>query len=203
MTDRCLTIAAACQALLAGHRDSASKVLGAGYPFVPAAPVERRYGPLDCTRVFIRDGFIDRYTGLRLIFPPVLRLISDALPTDFPYHLNWKTDVTHPAYYEVAATVDHLVPVSHGGTNDQSNLVTTSMARNSAKMNWSIDELGWKLHPPGCLDDWDGLLGWFSMYLTANPEMLENRKWLRPWRQAAGALLTDRHQGHAKSDSND
>jgi HNH endonuclease len=54
-----------------------------------------------------------------------------------------------PAFWEVGATIDHVVPVTRGGADDESNWVTTSMARNSAKMNWTLEELGWTLHPPG------------------------------------------------------
>jgi hypothetical protein len=32
----------------------------------------------------------------------------------FPYHPNWKMEVTHPAYWELTATVEHVVPVCHG-----------------------------------------------------------------------------------------
>jgi hypothetical protein len=102
------------------------------------------------------NGFIDRYSGHRLVFPPVFRVLSVALPTDFPYHRNWKADVTHQAYYELAATIDHLLPVTRGGADDESNWITTSMAHHSAKMNWTLDECGWKLHPSGQLAKWDG-----------------------------------------------
>jgi hypothetical protein len=121
--------------------------------------VLRRQGPVESTRVFVRDGFIDRYTGTRLIFPPVLRTLSEALPGEFPFHPNWKTDVTHPAYWEVGATVDNLIPVTRGGKDAEENWVTASMARNSAKMNWTLQDLGWHLHPPGDIRDWDGLPG--------------------------------------------
>ncbi len=118
----------------------------------------------ESTRVFVRDGFLDRYTGERLIFPPVLRVLSIVLPDKFPYHPNWKTVVTHPAFWKVGATIDHVVPVTRGGADDESNWVTTSMARNSAKMNWTLEELGWTLHPPGNFGEWDGLLHWFLEY---------------------------------------
>jgi hypothetical protein len=38
----------------------------------------------ESTRVFMPDGLSDRYTGERLAFPPVLRLISAELPDEFP-----------------------------------------------------------------------------------------------------------------------
>jgi hypothetical protein len=36
--------------------------------------------------VFLRDGFLDRYTGSRLIFPATLRMLSQLLPEEFPAH---------------------------------------------------------------------------------------------------------------------
>ncbi len=143
---------------------------------------------MESARVFVRDGFIDRYTGARLVFLPVLRVISSILPEAFPYHPNWKTDVTHPAYWDLTATVDHLVPVSRGGADDESNWVTTSMARNSAKGNWSVEDLGWTLHPPGDFAEWDGLLNWYVHYTEKHPEALLDDS-MRQWRRAALAAI--------------
>ena len=179
---------AVCKALREGSPDTAADLLRGEYPFAPDRVVERTYGPREATRIFIRDGFIDRYTGERLVFPPVLRVISMALPADFPYHPNWKTDVTHRAYWELSATVDHLVPVTRGGADDDSNWVTTSMARNSAKMNWTLEQLGWTLHPPGDFRTWDGLVGWFLDYTLVHPESLTNAS-MTNWCKAARAEL--------------
>jgi hypothetical protein len=140
--------------------------------------------------VFIRDGFIDRFSGNRLIFPPVLRVISVMLPNEFPYHPNWKTELTHPAYWELGASVDHLVPVTRGGQDEESNWVTTSMARNFAKMNWTPGELGWSLHPPGDYREWDGLLGWFLKYAKERQNVLRNSN-VRQWHRAAEAAVAD------------
>jgi len=179
---------AVCEAIRAGSPDTAADLLRGEYPFAPDRVVERTYGPREATRIFIRDGFIDRYTGERLVFPPVLRVISMALPADFPYHPNWKTDVTHRAYWELSATVDHLVPVTRGGADDDSNWVTTSMARNSAKMNWTLEQLGWTLHPPGDFGSWDGLVEWFIDYTQAHPESLTNVS-MKNWCKAVRAEL--------------
>jgi hypothetical protein len=118
MVEKSIAIAEACAALKRGVRDQAISVLKRDYPFAPNPVTKRQYRPIDSTRVFVRDGFIDRYTGEHLVFPPVLRAISAALPVDFPYDPNWKTDLTHPAYWEVGATLDHLTPVSRGGADD-------------------------------------------------------------------------------------
>ena len=186
--EKLLVLTAVCKALREGLPDRAADLLRCEYPFAPDQIVARIHGLRKATRIFIRDGFTDRYTGERLVFPPVLRLISMVLPVDFPYHPNWKTDATHSAYWELSATVDHLVPVTRGGVNDDSNLVTTSMARNSAKMNWTLEQLGWTLHPPGDFGSWDGLVGWFLDYTQAHPESLMNVS-IRSWYKAARAEL--------------
>jgi hypothetical protein len=180
-------ISAVCAALSDGGTAQAVSMLNLHYPFAPQPVSKRRYGPIESTRVFVRDGFIDRYSGERLIFPPVLRLLSSVLPEAFPYHPNWKTDVTHPAYWEVAATVDHLLAVTRGGSDDEANLFTTSMAHNFAKMNWTLEELGWNLRSAGDLNAWDGLIHWFVEYAGTHLELFGNsslRQWLRAARLA-------------------
>ena len=174
MAGKADVIAEVCRLLAAGNAQSALDRLAAGYPFAPDAITNRAYGKAQSTRVFVRDGFIDRYSGDRLVYPPVLRVISMALPADLPFHPNWKTDVTHSTFWEIGATVDHLVPVTRGGADDLSNWMTTSMARNSAKMNWTLAELGWTHHPPGDVKTWDGLLTWFLDYADQHPEVFKN-----------------------------
>jgi len=180
-------IAAVCAVLTRDEADAAAAVLTQNYPFAPELVSARRFRPTDYTRVFIRDGFVDRYAGDRLIFPPVLRMLSHAIPKQCPYHPNWKTQVTHPAYWEVGATIDHEIPVTRGGLDEPSNWKTTSMARNSAKMNWKLDELGWKLKAPGDFSQWDGMIRWFVEYASAHPDALDGG--LRRWLQAATIAL--------------
>jgi len=181
-------IAAACNALRTRGLRDAETVLRRDYPFVSGSVSKRQYGPIAMTRVFVRDGFIDRYSGERLVFPPALRLLSAVLPTAFPYHPNWKADVTHSAYWEIGATIDHVVPVSRGGADEESNWVTTSMMRNSAKMLWTLEELGWRLYPCGRMDQWDGMLRWFVEYADEHPA-LANAANLQSWYRAARASL--------------
>ena len=190
MAEKSSVIVAVCRALAEGACEEAVSVAKRDYPFAPESITKRHYGPVESTRLFVRDGFIDRYTGERLVFPPVLRILSVVLPAQFPFHPNWKTDVTHPAYWEVGATVDHLVPVTRGGADDESNWVTTSMARNSAKMNWSLEDLGWTLHPPGSMREWDGL-GLVSGLLGCAPGDLG-----QPFNQSVASSSEDRgHRG--------
>jgi hypothetical protein len=154
-------ISSACAAIAADALDQAADILTGGYPFEPLANAGRRYSAVESMRIFVRDGFVDRYTGRRLIFPGTLRLLSQVLPAQFPFHSNWKTDLCHFAYYELFPTVDHLAPVSRGGADSADNWVSTSMLKNAAKANFTLAELGWSLHPPGDLAKWDGLTSWF------------------------------------------
>jgi hypothetical protein len=184
-----LVIAAVCRALADGASARAATIVQRDYPFAPAPVTARRFRPTAYTKAFIRDGFIDRYSGARLVFPPVLLVLSFALPECLPYHPNWKADRTHPAYWQLSATLDHLVPVTRGGADEESNWVTTSMARNAAKMNWTLEELGWRLHPPGSLSVWDGMLAWFLEYTAAHPEAVVDNA-VGQWRRAGAAALS-------------
>src|SRR6476646_3554515 len=112
MPDKSDILVRVCEALGSGNPSDASAIILNEYPFIPLENVGRRYTALQCTRVFVRDGFVDRYTGSRLVFPGTLRLISRLLPNEFPFHRNWKSDACHFAFYELFPTIDHLVPIS-------------------------------------------------------------------------------------------
>lgn len=181
------TLKAVSECLGSGDFEQAKAKLCSGYPFQPLTNEGRQYTPLQSTQLFIRDGFVDRYSGDKLVFPGALRLFSLLLPDEFPFHPNWKMDRTHIAYWEMTPTVDHILPVSRGGADSEENWATSSMMRNSAKSNWTLEELGWTLLPPGDIDEWDGLMGWFVSYLDDSPEHLENpliKKWHRAAKKA-------------------
>ena len=136
-------------------------------------------------RVFLRDRFVDRYSGARLVFPGTLRLLSVVMPVEFPAHPSWKMDETHLAYWELFPTIDHVVPVARGGADDETNWVTTSMVRNAAKSNWLLEELGWSIREPEQNGAWDGLVGWCLEFVGAHPEHRSN-KYIARWCRAAG-----------------
>lgn len=171
MKDRADVVRRICEKLQRGDADEARRLILTEYPFAPCQPTIRRCTELDALRVFLRDGFIDRYTGSRLAFQPILRLLSWRLPREFPFHANWKMTECHMAYWELVPTIDHIIPVARGGSDDESNWVTTSMVRNSAKANWTLEELGWELRPPGSLAEWDGLVRLFIDWVGADEEL--------------------------------
>lgn len=125
MTNKSQTIQKVCDLLLASDRSGASQIAHTEYPFVIQTLAGRKYTELESTGIFIRDGFIDRYSGDRLVFPGVLRLISRLLPQEFPFHPNWKMSECHIAYWELSPTIDHVVPVARGGADDETNWITT------------------------------------------------------------------------------
>lgn len=183
-SERAALIDRVATAVDAGDIDHARMILAEHYPFTPAANAGRRYSQVDLTRVFLRDGFIDRYTGDRLVHPGALRVLAYELPDEFPYHKNGKLDRCHIAFWELLPTLDHLVPISRGGADEWSNWITTSMSTNAVKANWTLDELGWELLPPGDLREWDGMTGWFLRRCAAKPEHLRDAR-VRGWHRAA------------------
>lgn len=133
---------------------------------------------------FLSDGFTDRYSGEPLVFPGALRALSILMPAEFPYHPNWRQSQTHPAYWLLYPTVDHVIPLARGGLDSESNVVTTSMLRNGQKANWLLEELDWPtaLAPP--LQAWDGLLPWFIRMFELEAKLRESSV-LRAWYRAA------------------
>ena len=189
MDDKSDILARACKAVEEQRLEQASTILATEYPFAPLTKnAERKYSLGQCMEVFVRDGFIDRYSGRRLVFPGTLRLLSLLLPQEFPFHSNWKTDACHFAFWELFPTIDHVVPVSRGGLDREDNWVSTSMLLNAAKANFTPQELGWTLHQPDDVNHWDGLTDWFLRQTDLMPELRSNI-YLRRRRVAAEAVF--------------
>jgi len=168
------------------HADltKATKTLSLEYKFTPTGENKsRNYNHFEKLQVFLRDGFTDRYSGTKLIFPPVLKILSTEIPQDFPYHKNWKPDKCHIAYWELIPTIDHIIPVSRGGPDEFDNWVCTSQLRNSIKSNWLLEEIGWQLHSPRNINDWDGMLYWFIEHINKNKFHLTDN-YIKPWYRA-------------------
>jgi len=172
-----------CSAVGRNAIGDAKAILKEKYPFNVLDNAGRRYSDYQKIKIFLRDGFVDRYSGEKLVFPAVLRLLSELMPEEFPFQKNWKMSECHLAYWHLFPTIDHIVPVSRGGRDEESNWVCTSQLRNSAKSNWLLEELGWELHKPGQLDKWDGLVGWFMDYVDNHPDVIEDN-YLCSWYKA-------------------
>ncbi len=172
-----------CKALSENKIDVAKNILNTEFVHRAIIRADRNYTEYQLTKLFIRDGFIDRYSGKKLVFPPVLRLLSHLMPEGFPFHKNWKMSDCHIAYWKLFPTVDHIIPIARGGEDNEENHVTTSMLRNSAKSNWLLEELGWELYPTGKLDEWDGLTRWFLEY-GENHSDIFNIPYIAQWHKA-------------------
>ena len=186
--DHSFTLVRVCEALENGDVPAAGNILAKEYPFVPRKPSRKQFSHQDRLRIFLRDGFIDRYSGERLLFHPVFAIIHHHLPEQFPSHSNWKMSVSHIAYWQLLPMVDHVQPAALGGSNDDDNLVTTSGVNNAIKAQYTLEDLRWELHPSGDLDDWDGLMRWAVSYCENNPHLLEAHHpagIIRPWHVAA------------------
>ena len=139
------------------------------YSFDLRNRVKRKFNPHESVRIFNRDGFIDRYTGSKLVFPGTLQVLGIVLPEHFPWHPHGNLTKSHIVHWELYPTVDHIFPISRGGPDVDSNWATTSMLANQAKLHWTLDELGWTLHEPGDLHNWDGLTDWFFSVCRTTP----------------------------------
>ena len=190
------TISDVCEKLVLNDQSGALELLKSRYPFQPFETDKRKYTSTQSMKQFLRDGFIDRYSGTRLVNPGVLRLLSSLYPDDFPYHRNWKNTDCHIAYWELFPTVDHVFPIARGGLDSEENWVTTSMLRNSAKSNATLDEIDWDLKPAGALENWDGLTHWLISCFSANSESPikakvdeTNIKYIMKWVRASSNAL--------------
>jgi hypothetical protein len=134
-------------------------------------------------KIFIDDGFIDRYSGKKLLFPNVLRIITTEIPEAFPFHKNWKMSDCHIAYWEMMPTYDHILPIARGGKDIPENIATTSQMMNSIKSNFTLDEIGLKLLPKGSFGNWDGMIGWYERYIENHKEFL-NDVYVMQWHKA-------------------
>jgi hypothetical protein len=94
-------------------------------------------------RTFYRDGFLDRYSGVKPVHLGALRALSVIVPEG-----SLRMSQSHFASWELFPTIDHLLPVGRGGADDESNWMSWSLLRNSAKAHWALGELGWELSHP-------------------------------------------------------
>lgn len=194
VTYSALALRPVCLALIVGDTRMASVLARIDFPFVaeiphnpltvpPGAPYPQRLSKEkrekakatqeQKTRLYLRDGFKDRYTGELLVYHPALLLLSLLLPMEFPYHPNWRLGTGHSMYWSLSPTYDHIVSLAVGGRDIEENWVSCSQTTNSRKDARSLEVLQWRLHEPGDITVWDGLLGWFLAYLDFHPGCLQ------------------------------
>ena len=186
--DKSSIISSIVSLLLDDNEASAKAIINQEYPHTQIEIDKRTYTMTQKMNQFLRDGFIDRYSGQKLLNPGILKIISYYFPDDFPYHPHWKMTETHIAYWELTPTIDHIHPIAKGGEDDESNWVTTSMKNNSIKSNYTLDELQWKLYPRGEIVEWDGLTSVFLKLVEKDKELLEDH-YIRSWYNVSKTCL--------------
>ncbi len=82
MTTKTEIIAKGFKTLRAGMISEAKVIISENYPFKPLEKKGRTYREYEKIKIFLRDGFVDRYSGEKLVFPPVLRIMSSVMPED-------------------------------------------------------------------------------------------------------------------------
>lgn len=175
-------IEAAAIKILQHSIQEAENVITEQYPFHKITNPGRSYTDKEKMEQFVRDGFIDRYSGEKLVNPGILKVLSHYMPEIFPYHPHWKMEECHNAYWEFVPTVDHIYPVALGGADTEENWATTSMLHNSIKSNWTLEQLNWKLYDAGDYKKYDGLTELFVKLVEADGELLKDayiKRWYR------------------------
>lgn len=183
-TDKSNIISDIADMLLKNDKKEAKNIINEEYPHTYYEIEKRTYTISQKMNQFIKDGFIDRYTGKRLLNPGVLKIISHYFPDEFPYHPHWKMTDTHIAYWDLIPTIDHIYPIAKGGEDNENNWVTTSMKNNSIKSNYTIDDIHWELYPKGNISEWDGLTRVF-LQLVENDKELLNDSYIKSWHKVS------------------
>lgn len=83
--------------ILDGRIDNAKNIINKEYPFKKIIPEGRNYTDKEKYEQFVRDGFIDRYSGEKLVNPGMLKVLSFYMPDVFPYQSHWKMEECHNA----------------------------------------------------------------------------------------------------------
>jgi 5-methylcytosine-specific restriction endonuclease McrA len=151
---------------LVQQREAAfARVWGAGglaAGFKPLVRPNSRRGPSPSRvrAIYVRDHYICRYSHCQraTVSVDVLRQLSTAFPSVFPYHLHWRRADTHFIYYTHSASLEHLIPLASGdpASERDDNLLTACYACNDLKNYLPIERLGWHVTGPST-KVWAGL----------------------------------------------
>lgn len=188
--EKALIINDVCKMLLKNLKEDALKVINENYKFNYENVQKRAYTDKEKMKIFMRDGFIDRYSGDKLVIPGILKVLSIYYPKDFPYQAHWKMNETHIAYWELVPTIDHIVPIATGGNDEEENWITTSMLHNSIKSNWSLEQIGWSVQKPGNIREWDGLTNVFIKLVEKDTELLKDN-YIKKWYSLAKLFVSN------------
>lgn len=171
----------ACLALEAGSVDAAKKIIETDFPFSRYIKDEKQLPEAEQMKIFMRDGFVDRFTGKRVFMPAVLVVLGKTMPDVFPYKdTHWDRDQTHQAHEMFTAAVKKIIPSA--SAKYERNLVTVSYLTKLSRGNATIEDLGQRLLTLEEIENlrWDGMTDWFVRYVDEHRDLLANtmiNKW--------------------------
>ena len=186
---RAAELARIAAALSLGNQEDAKRIARQHFDWKALSENRQTITKNRAVRIFCRDRFIDRYSGSKLIFPGALLTINKLMPDEFPMHPTWKAGHSHEVFWELWPVVDHVYPVSRGGSNSDDNFVTTSVINNTAKGNALFEDLGWTLRAISVDEPWDGMVGWFGEMVGRQPGLLGDRT-INGWWSAVKPLVS-------------
>ena len=168
-------------------------------PKLPESDSSKTYEhlPSRVLNIAVRDGFIDRYSGKKLIYPAAMRAMSALMPKEFPYHPRGDLDVAHIAWLELFPSLDHVIPITRNGDDTDDNIVLCSMTNNTTKRNRTLCELGWEKRACGNMNEWDGLLKVAAALIEQHPELKKVsyiKRWHNPALKLFPTLLDANHE---------
>jgi len=107
--------------------------------------------------IFIRDGWMCRFCGTRLIS----KRARERLTAEFPEHARWgPTNADkHCAFRATLGVIDHVLPHSRGGSSAPENLVAACGPCNYGRGELTLEHCGLedpRTRPP-IVNGWDGL----------------------------------------------
>jgi 5-methylcytosine-specific restriction endonuclease McrA len=143
--------------------------------------------------VYVRDAFICRYCRRFTIPTQILRLISAAFPSEFPFHPNWARDIAPRPYWDISTSVDHVHAVATGGdVQDPTNLATACARCQYQKNSRPLEALGWVLQAPPQVSGWGGLVSDYEALweATGRPDERHHVSWVRAFGTAAEEART-------------
>lgn len=107
--------------------------------------------------IFVRDGWRCRFCGTKVIS----RAARSVITRLFPIEAHWTSleFQRHSALYAMASSLDHVVPHSRRGKNEESNFVTACYCCQFGRGEWLLEEveLADPRDRPPLQDGWDGL----------------------------------------------
>jgi 5-methylcytosine-specific restriction endonuclease McrA len=139
-------------------------------PIAATAKSAGRMPPAAVIRaLYARDFWHCRFCSCRVV-PPEMRMAMRAI---LPGAISWsESEGFHGGFFALSASVDHIIPHSAGGSNDEANLVTACWSCQFGRGAYSLAELG--LMDPRARapveDGWDGLTRLLSVRQPNRPE---------------------------------